>query len=367
MCSRLRLLVLVALLSGAAPFPPLLSAQELVRLRARADSLAIAWRRANALADALDSLALRSPVARDTIRAGALWIVADSSSLPLREAAARAWQVLDSLYGDEAQTLARRPYFVVPFDPDTTPDRPVPRGALAVPWDMELAVLTGLLAVNAPLASPDARLTQWLGGAGLVRPLLQPRAARSRVYVELVTTPSGAARGCLLGDLQRCRSVLELTASPDIALLWYITSAERREAVTRRMSGLARGPSGSAFRACARGNDTACVELLRSTPRENVPRPLTPGARQTVVDLALRLGGRAAYQRLTADASAPIAERLAVAAGVPVDSLVTLWRAETIAAYPRRADLPPWGWPVALGWVVVFAGCALRSSRWRVS
>lgn len=84
MCSRLRLLVLLALLAGATP-PPL-GAQDLVRLRARADSLAIAWRRANALADALDSLALRSPVARDTIRAGALWIVADSSSLPGRVA-----------------------------------------------------------------------------------------------------------------------------------------------------------------------------------------------------------------------------------------------------------------------------------------
>jgi len=365
MCSRLRLHVLLALLAGATP-PPL-GAQELVRLRARADSLAIAWRRANALADALDSLALRSPVARDTIRAGALWIVADSSSLPLPEAAARAWQVLDSLYGDEARSLAPRPLFIVPFDPDSGPDRPVPRGALAVPWDMELAVLTGLLTANAPLAPPDARLTQWLGGAGLVRPLLQPRAARSRVYVELVTTTSGAARGCFLGVLQSCRSVLELTAFSDIALLWYITPEERRDAVTRRMSGLARGPTGSAFRACARGNDTACVELLRSTPRENVPRPLTSGARHTVVDLALRLGGRAAYHRLTADSTAPIAERLAVAAGVPVDSLVTIWRAETLAAYPRRGDVPPWGWPVALGWVVVFAGCALRSSRWRVN
>ncbi|MGH7568458.1 MAG: hypothetical protein ACREL9_05740 [Gemmatimonadales bacterium] len=344
-----------------------------MRLRIRADSVAIAWRRANALADALDSLALlRSPVARDTIRAGALWIIADASPLPLREAAARAWQVLDSLYGDEAQSLVRRPIVILPFDPDTTPDGPVARGVLALPWDTELAALTGLLAARAPLAPPDAGLTRWLGeggagGTGSVRPLLQPRALRSRVYVELVTTPSGAARDCYLGDLGRCRTALELTASPDIALLWYVTPAERREAVTRSLGGLARGPTERAFRACARGNDTACVELLRSTPREFVPRPLTPGVRQTVVDLALRLGGRDAYRRLIGDPTLSIAERLAAAARVPVDSLLTTWRAEILAAYPRRIDLPSWGWPVALGWVIVFAGCALWSSRWRVS
>src|SRR5207302_10971670 len=95
--------------------------QELPRLQARADSLAREWRRATAVADAIDSLErARVFVGHDTIRVGALTIVTNASPLPLREAAVRAWPLIDSAYGDDARQLAERPYVIVPVAPDTT-------------------------------------------------------------------------------------------------------------------------------------------------------------------------------------------------------------------------------------------------------
>src|SRR5436190_10255188 len=102
-----------------------LQGQDLPRLQARADSLAREWRHATAVADAIDSLErTRAPSGRDTIRVGALTIVTNPSPLPLREAAVRAWPVIDSLYGEEARQLAQRPYLVAAVDPDTTVEPP---------------------------------------------------------------------------------------------------------------------------------------------------------------------------------------------------------------------------------------------------
>src|SRR6266508_5206397 len=120
MCSSHWLLLLLSLVCS-----PTLHGQDLPRLQARSDSLAREWRRANAVANAVDSLERERALAgRDTIRVGALTIITNPSPLPLRLAAARAWPVIDSLYGSEAQSLARRSYVIVALDPDTTIERP---------------------------------------------------------------------------------------------------------------------------------------------------------------------------------------------------------------------------------------------------
>src|SRR6266702_1354246 len=74
--------------------------QSVERLQARADSLLREWRRANALAD-----------------------------------------MVDSLYGTEARQLEQRPFFIAPYDPDTTSPKPTLRGAIQVPWDKDVASL----------------------------------------------------------------------------------------------------------------------------------------------------------------------------------------------------------------------------------
>src|SRR5436190_12749469 len=141
--------------------------QSVERLQVRADSLLREWRRASALADMVDSLNHgRAAGGTDTISVGVLRIVATPSPARLREAAARAWPVIDSLYGSEAQQLAQRPYLIAPYDPDTTSPKPMLRGAIQVPWDKDVASLAMLLLTNVPIGRPDRALQNWLGGVG---------------------------------------------------------------------------------------------------------------------------------------------------------------------------------------------------------
>jgi len=358
------LMVMIAMTPGR------LASQSVERLQARADSLLREWRRANALADMVDSLnQTRAAGGTDTISVGALRIVTNPSPARLREAAARAWPVIDSLYGSEAQQLAQRPYLIAPYDPDTNSPKPMRRGAIQVPWDQDVASLAMLLLTTVPIGRPDRALQDWLGGS--VLPIIHPVQAGAAVYVQLVTAPSQAARSCFLGAISDCRNALALGESPDPLQQWYPSAGERRALVFRSFAeyfGYSdHGARKPALQSCGAGSDSACTELLRSLPPEALPRPLTYDARAALVHLALRLGGRAAYHRLVGRPGAPIADRLAGAAGVSVDSLVAQWRSEILAARPAPVTLPPWGPWAALGWTAVFAVCALRSSRWRVS
>jgi hypothetical protein len=347
-----------------------LAGQSVERLQVRADSLLREWRRASALADMVDSLNhTRAAGGTDTIRVGALQIVTNPSPARLREAAARAWPVIDSLYGTEARQLEHRPYLIAPYDPDTTSPKPTLRGAIQVPWDKDVASLVMMLLTNVPIGRPDTALQNWLGGS--VVPIIHPIQARAAVYVQLVTAPSQVARSCFLGVMSECRAALTLARSPDPLPQWYPSAAERRALVLGPFSEyfgyFDHGARESTLRLCRAGSDAACSELLRSLPPGALPRPLTYDARAALVHVALRLGGRAAYHRLVATPREPIADRLAGAAGMSIDSLVALWRSEILASRPAPVTLPPWGPWAALGWTAVFAFCALRSSRWRVS
>jgi hypothetical protein len=345
---------------------PALSAQDsvLAKLHRRADSLAQEWRQANAIADLADSLEHeRAVTGRDTIAVGALRIIANPSPLPLREAAARAWPVIDSFYGTAAQDLTQRPYIIKAFDPDTTVPRPRLHVGMSLPWNTGQESLTLLLISTVPVTPPDSALQNWLGGP--VRPSVREQRDRAGVYVQLVTAPSQAARSCFQGRLESCTVALGLGTTTLEA--WYPSAAERRSLVIVSFTDyFDHGGTAAAYRTCAGGSDSACTGLLRTLPKGSLPRPLGADARVTLVYVALHLGGREAYHRLLATPDVPIRARLAAAAGVSEDSLLARWRAEIIAAHPRAVALPPWAFFFALGWVVVFAGCGLRSSRWRL-
>src|SRR6266487_1620158 len=92
------------LLLAARPLP----GQDLQRLENHADSLLLAWRGARAVAEIVDSLErIRAGAGRDTIAVGALRIVTNTSPLPVHEAAALAWPVIDSVYGIDAQSVVQ--------------------------------------------------------------------------------------------------------------------------------------------------------------------------------------------------------------------------------------------------------------------
>src|SRR5512144_536357 len=107
-------------------------------LQARADSLLHEWRQANVLAAVQDSLRAAANVAgRDTIRVGALMILANPSPLPLAQAAAQAWPEIERFYGPVAQELVRQPVIIQAVDPDTANLTSGPGGVLRIPWDQE--------------------------------------------------------------------------------------------------------------------------------------------------------------------------------------------------------------------------------------
>ena len=185
--------------------------------------------------------------------------------------------------------------------------------------------------------------------------------------MQLVTAPSRAARSCFLGMVASCQAALGLGGAAPLEA-WYPTPAERRSLVTGDFGEyFNRGASAATYRGCSAGSDSACTGLLRSLARSALPRPLGYDARSTLVHVALRLGGRDAYRRLLADPAAPIGSRLATTAGMREDSLVVQWRAAILAARPDAVAMPPWGTFIALAWMMLFAGCGLRSSRWRVA
>ncbi len=340
--------------------PPLVG-QTASELRARADSLAHEWRQANALADLQDTLRLLARRSgQDTITVGALTILANPSPLPLRDAAAEAWPVIERLYGPAVQAIAARPIVIQAVDPDTALDRPPVSEGLQVPWDMSVGDLTRLLQSSVDIGPVDTGLREWLGGSLLLRGDAVRR--RAQVYVQLVTAPSTAVRRCFLGAVAACRDALSLSDAPDMLTRWY-DPAERRALATRMF--LYRSAATQArVRSCSAGNDSACIELLES---RNVARPLDYNARFTLVELALQLGGRDAILRLLDAEPRHVVDRLAAVAGVGVDSLVARWLGQIRRARPVPADIPPLGTWVALGWIGVFAAFGLGSSRWRVS
>lgn len=345
---------------------PLQSQDSLMgRLRRQADSLLRTWRETRLLADVADSLErVRATAGSDTIAVGGLRIIANPSPLPLREAAERAWPAIDSLYGSAAEDLPRHPYIFRAVDPDSGVRRTVLHVGVEVPWDLDVRETTTLLLTTVTPPSFDPALADWLGAA--LRPTLRPQEERAAVFVQLVTAPSEAVRGCFLGDIVRCKDILQLGDSTGLLERWYVTPAEREALVSEGFSDyFERGGTAPSLQKCRQHHDDACTALLQSLPPGTLPRPLAHPARMVLVREALRAGGREAYRRLVARPGTPIGERLASAAAMDVDSLVVRWRNEALAAHPRPLTLPWWANFAAIGWTAFFGFCALRSSRWR--
>jgi hypothetical protein len=357
MCDRLMTVFGAFLLLGAP-----LHAQ-IQALRSQADSLLTEWRQAKQLADVQDSLRLAGERGgRDTIHAGALTYLVNRSPLPLAQAAAIAWPQVDRFYGPAAQAFAQRPFLIQAVDPDTNEDVP-PGRAIKILWNTEVAPLSRALVAMADLGSLDPGLRDWLGGA--VVPRFDSGPGHAAVYVELATAPSRAARRCFGGDRDACRDALALSDITDPATQWYSPLERRAWVVEQYGDFLRRSGHGQTVQSCAQGSDESCLELLRSLG--TLVPPLDYQARLTLLETAVRIGGAGTFQRFFATPKGPMGRRLATAAGVSGDSLVGRWRNDVLAARPTPVPLPPWGAWVALGWVIVFGTCGLRSSRWRVS
>jgi hypothetical protein len=183
---------------------------------------------------------------------------------------------------------------------------------------------------------------------------------RSRVYVELVTAPSIAVRRCYAGAVDACGAALGVVRGDPIPV-WY--DASERRALVRQWRDAPQLGVRPAINSCLRNeSDAACLDVLRAL---QVGPPLTNDARQSLMRLALASGGPRAFTRLSQSAGQPFERRLAMASGLPTDSLLRRWRSEIIAARPKSVTMAAsFGWS-ALAWAVVFGLLALRSTRWR--
>ena len=347
-------------------------------LQRRSDSLLALWREASRFAQVQqESHAAKVTSSTTTTRAtaaergmrpvqvGGLMILSDApDAIPLRGATERAWSILDRTYGGAATALTARPLRLHVI----RRQRPSARMAESreVFDDISAEVLTRTLLAMVGEPRPDSALRVWLNGG--VRPLIDTAATRTAAYVQLVMSPSRASRSCLAGDLAGCRAALQLTDDTAFFLTVY-DAADRRAAVAGARSPSILTPlERPIFNRCTVDRiDSACIDLLRGMGPGQVPRPLSDEARAFFISTVLGLGGAAAYDRLMANSTAALSDRIAGAGGMPLDSAVARWRAQLIAARPPAPNVPLRDGLLALGWMGILATCAARSTRWRVA
>lgn len=182
----------------------------------------------------------------------------------------------------------------------------------------------------------------------------------AHAYRSLAASSSTAARDCLAGSLDGCRTALGLADPGPRWERWYPPEALRRWARANRP-----GYSGTqSFDACFdRGDVGACARVRESgrTP----PAPLDRRARGSLLALALDRGGPAGFERLR-DASGSTAERIGRAGGVPFDTLLTDWRGRVLEARREASAGLGGSWLATLFWTAAIAALAMRSSRWRL-
>jgi len=289
-----------------------------------------------------------------------------------------AWQRLVSRFGDRRATAAVAVAIDAAEDPQLRtltfrPAAPAGRGSAARGKLVRLASLglDSLAEVIAAVASrdlwagTDSVLVGWRESADPVWTARE--VSLESLYENLVASPWVVPRRCFLGDLAACHGLLALDPASHVMVASY--TPEEREVVVGRMIGYVSGRvMAQTIGACLSRHDTEqCTRVLVET----FPAPwshrgaLGAPARQALLAIVLEMGGSGAFEALNASAAAPMGERLARAAGVPLDSLLTRWRNEILAARPQPVSVTSAGGWTAVGWAALLGLMALRSSRWR--
>ena len=163
--------------------------------------------------------------------------------------------------------------------------------------------------------------------------------------------------------MRSCALALGLAGQTDPAMEWFDT-AERRAAVRAARNRL-RPNHERPYDACVtEGSGTACDSLMELLPTNEIAPPLGTDVRQSVVRVAMDLGGPEALARMLAAPGGPEAQ-LGAASRVPTDSLLRAWRSHLIAARPENATISMTLAAVAMAWAAACGALALGSSRWR--
>jgi hypothetical protein len=189
-------------------------------------------------------------------------------------------------------------------------------------------------------------------------------------HVELLSAAPGATTGCIEGSIAQCRIALGLTAPSD-PLTAFWDSAGRYETVRRLGPGWKAPEIRPQKERCLRTReDASCTAFIRYALSTDPARwtvdlaPVGRAGRETLLLVAVRLGGRDALRTLHSDTGGAVGRIVETAAGQPIDSVVSAWRASVLEARPdeelaRRSRL------AALLWSLGFALVAIGGSAWR--
>jgi hypothetical protein len=373
MRDRARLLLLgVSLLS----LPHTVVAQGVAEARAAAEQLLERYQSERVASERVTAAEQRLRQS-DTVETGALRLVVRQADRPIAEAAAKlAWPVIRARYGRMADVMAQHPIMVSPVDSTAKeygafvmlPDRSSTAQNFGAGPSR---ISAGLIRFADMLlwASADSALRAWYPSSP--DPGIDSSVTAERVYLELVTSLSVQARSCLIGDDRACSEALGLRAVGD-PLIESFDPAGRR-ALAGRLSESREGQRMvMRYQACLDdGDDGACVELLRAALGDSgrydafrLPNGVGDAPRRALVAEVERLGGAEAWGRLVASDGRPLEARFALAAGVPADSLMRVWRRTLIAARPTNINVSVGSLLIALLWFGLGLAFALRFSRW---
>lgn len=368
MCSRTTLPGLPSLAFCAvivAFLPAGAGAQTIPELRQRVLELERAYAAADAIADSIESM-LGPVIQTETMPIGYVTLVAIGTDMSfIREAAAEAQRILAHELGPDGDVLKGVSILLILSENGRATVGPISRarstGGFVVDDPVALAKLLVEGTYQTVDLEHDRTIRDWL----VTRtPNGSTEYSHQRsAYSDLAASPFVSAQACLAGDIGECRRALGLIATSDGLMTWY-DPADRVQMAQQRSAPSARfyPRRSSIYDGCVeRGEDASCRDFLASS---HIEPPLPPSIRETIVLEALRTGGEGAYGRLRR-ASGTVEQRLAAAAGVSGDSLITIWRAALIdaAGQPTAATLPIGS--AAVFWTLVFAALGLRSTRWR--
>lgn len=363
---------LVAMGLALSVGPVAVRAQTQAEYRARVQALVPVWRRMIALKRYEDSVKTGA-LPRDTVRYGPLTVLVDSSLAPFgREVTRVAAATIERRFGRAANALRGHVYVLTllpgrPAGSDTVQLSEVfsARGSSFLQSQIrDERLVTAAIVTRAAMTLTEAvgeKFAWWLSGGLPVDTTTS--GTWVGVRIDLVTASARVARACYAGTDSACGLALGVLGEDDPVTRWF-DAAERRDMV-HGLRFQMRTDHEARYEHCTAGDDdSACVELLHLLPSGQITPPLEAFARQSLAGLALDLGGPESLARLEATPG-DLGARLAAAAGIPLDSLLGIWRRNAVSV---RAANPSVSWPMvfsSLFWVAICGALALRSSPWR--
>lgn len=181
-------------------------------------------------------------------------------------------------------------------------------------------------------------------------------------YVRLAMVQPGLWRACMEESHGACRAALAMVANGDTINAWYSVE-QQREAITRAYGRSY--PYQAASRAALKVQ-RECVprwatsECRRDLPSFRLLAPTSGTTRLALLRIALAHGGPEGFQRLVTAESEDVAAILELTARVPIDSLITEWRANVIAAQPPSPTPTGAEFATSLALSALVLGIAMR-------